>query len=1085
MQISRIFAVLPFFAVFCAGEPNARDFFKPTALAPLQRPSENSGSEFKSDVSGRNLLGLDRPTPFSLPASKNGIPLEWASAAAETLNVLVLKIEFQREVPDNPKTTGDGTFDLRSYNQFVGEEEHYIDPGPHNTSYFNSHMEALRRYWYFVSDKKLDLTWDIYPRAESLAFRLPATMSYYGSDGPWTDVRDQLGNFFIDAVTFADTAAPQIDFSAYQSIILFHAGSDQQNNIPFIYNTPDDFYTGFLILAEAIPVDGGAGSVQEGLIVPETASQDNRVTAINAVLAHEFGHQLGLIDLYNTNTFLTQVGDFALMDNNGMSVGVQFPDIRSTVGGTLPVYPCAWSRAFLGFNIPREMTGGVDIPLSAAALEHDSEIVKIPITDFEYFLVENRQPDVDTLEPGYPFDDILIGDSLTGVILGPGFAYFDAGDTILVADSEYDRLLPGRGGALIWHVDEYVAYQSIPGSEFNNYQTNSLQWNKDRRFVTLLEADGVIDFGGNYYRGYGTDGDYYKPGNNTMLTPFTRPSSESNLGGDTHVSITNFSVSDTVMTFDLDIDWFLPGWPQMSHPQVNSSPLAIDLDNDNSLEVVTIADSRLLIHRADGEKFVVNSDSIGLFGFDGSLIYYPWAVAAVCDTAINGRPVPVDFDGDGYYEIAVSTFSGALYAFSLSDDDLDGRIDNLPGFPIQISNAPLVSLGAVDFDSAGMKLFLAGDNGDYQMVSPQDSVVQIGNAGGVIASVSIYSVGDSNFADMAVISGGYLDIMRFVSEKSNPYSFSQALTARISAADSCHVASGDIDRDGDMPEIIAVTSNSIVLIEPEGIIAWRMVLGPSLGRPALGDINADGFAEIVVAGDSRIYAVNRLGILMTGFPVDLSFVDLNGVIEAEPVIGDVDGDDKPDIIVGLPDGGTYAFNFRGDLIGGFPLPSSFEMEKSAGLADLDNDGDLDLLAVDGSGAIAAWDLSALYAAMNQPWAFSGGDIFNRGYLPPLFNKPVIENDRQLPEGSVYNYPNPASNSTAIRFYLNSDSDITIDVFDFMGEKVESTSMRGVGHADNEYVWNCAGISSGIYFCRVEADDGTDKEWRMIKIALVK
>lgn len=1076
------------FALLLLAVAGAKDLFTPVARVPIDDGTHvgwNPELTFRSDVSRRNLLDLDRSSPFSLPTGKRGMPLELASALADTINILVLKIEFQREVPDDPKTTGDGTFDMRSYDQFYSEEGHYIDPAPHNTSYFNSHMEALRRFWYFASDKKLNLTWDIYPQAESLAYRLPERMSYYGSEGDSSSIVGRLSLFFHDAITLADTSTPGIDFSNYSSVILFHAGSDQQNNIPFINDTPDDFFTGFIVLSDPVYVDSGAAEVQEGLIVPETASQDNRVTAINAVLAHEFGHQLGLVDLYNTATFMTQVGDFALMDNNGMSVGVQFPDIWPTVGGTMPVYPCAWSRAYLGFDMPRELTLGTQIPLSAVAQQYDStEIVKVPVTEFEYFLVENRQADVDTLEAGYPFDNVLIGDSLTGVILGPGYAYFEGNDTVLVADAEYDRLLPGDG-APVWHIDEYVAYESSPVMGLNNFQANTLQWDATRRFLTLVEADGVIEFGGNYYRGYGDARDLYKYGNNTALTPFSNPSSQSNLGGDTHIFMTDFSSSDTLMTFDLDIDWYLPGWPQMSHPQYNSAPSVIDIDGDGFSEVMSVAGNRLLIHRHNGERFFDNADSIGIYGFDNSVIYFPWAVAAVCDTALAARPIPVDFDDDGYFEIATYTLSGNLYAFTRFDDDFDGRADPIAGFPIQLSSGQTAFAAASDIDSVpGMEIEAFDINGVCHLINSSGQDSALFSAGGAFRSASIHSDPDNNMIDVAFTSGNVISVSRYISSAGS-LDFTREFSTSLGQGTECYIVSGDIDRDGGAPEIVAVTPSSIVLIEPDGSVGWRFQTGATMGRPALGDINADGYPEIVVAGESEIYALAYNGALMTNFPVDLSFFDLGGVISAQPVLGDVDGDGRPDIIVGLPAGGIYAFNYNADMVGGFPLPSSFEIENTGAFADIDNDGDLDLLTIEGSGAIGAWDISSPYAQVNVPWPFEGGDIFNRGYLSPAFDKPIITGDVQLPEGSVYNYPNPASNSTTIRFYLSSDSDVSIEVFDFMGERVKSAAMRGLAHVNNEYVWDCSNYASGVYFCRVQADDGTSKDWRMIKIALVK
>jgi hypothetical protein len=224
---------------------------------------------------------------------------------------------------------------------------------------------------------------------------------------------------------------------------------------------------------------------------------------------------------------------------------------------------------------------------------------------------------------------------------------------------------------------------------------------------------------------------------------------------------------------------------------------------------------------------------------------------------------------------------------------------------------------------------------------------------------------------------------------------------------------------------------------------------------------------------------------MSDFPIDLSLYDLTGVIEAQPVLGDVDEDGLPDIIVGLPTGAIHAYNYRAERIAGFPLPSSFGIHRSCALADIDNDGDLDLLSIEMSGMISAWDISYGYDYVDIPWGMDGGNQSNSNYLSLSYEKQIVASDDQLPKGSVYNYPNPASNSTTIRYYLNSESLVNIEMYDFMGEKIESAQMIGEAHTNNEYVWDCSGVASGVYFCRVEADDGDSKKWQIIKIALVK
>lgn len=1064
-------------------------------------PGAHGARRCISDVSRKNLLGLDRPYPLAMPTARQGVPFEDMGASVTvdtTLMILVLRVEFLRETPDNPRTTGDGTFDMRTYSQFVAEEEHFIDPAPHDKAYFNAHMMALRNYWYAVSDTTLDLDWDIFPRADSEAFQLPVHMSYYGAEGDsgWTDPRDQLGHFFIDAITLADTSDPLIDFSLYDALIIFHAGSDQQNNLWIFpqYDTPDDFYTGFIIMAEPVIVDNGTWGIQEGIIMPETACQDNRITALNAVMAHEFGHQLGLIDLYDVTNFLTQVGDFALMDNNGLSVGVLLSDDFSSVGGTIPVMPCAWSRAFLGFNIPVEIASAEDIPVSAAAQNHrNTEIIKVPITEFEYYLIENRQQDVDTLPSDYPayLDNALIGDDQTGVILGPGYGVYIGGELEKFLDTEYDRLIPGSGMA-IWHVDEYIAYLSYTsnpvgyeGFQFNNYQTNTLQLDENRRFLTIVEADGIIDLGGNYYRGYGESVDLFRLYNNSSFTPYTNPSTHSNLGGDSHIFITDISRSDTLMTADIEVDWMLPGWPQMSFPGKNSDPILADLDGDDTLEILVSALNNLLIYRHDGARFIDNDILISFLDFNNETIILPWGVAGICDTTIIGRPVPADFDGDDTLEVAVSTSSGYLYLFEPVVAPGLEKAGLITGFPMQISGSRMLPPIAADFDSStGFEVIVFDDTGSVHIVGGLGSDNIVYNFGGMILSAAAFNAGGFNIVDAAVKTDYGIVISRIVADSAT-LDFEPGFDYGILEGDSCFIVAADIDRDGGQPEIVAVSDNILMAIETDGSLLWTRSMEEKLSRPAVGDIDSDGYPEIIVAGDSRIYAYNFIGAPISNFPIDLNRFDRHGLIDSAPILADLDDDDNPDILVGLPGGGVYAFSHRTDRIFGFPLASSFGIKDMAATADLDNDHDIDLVFIEESGYISAWDISAGIDSISAPWAMSGGDIYNSGYLGTMFEKAVVSSDEQLPADSVYNYPNPAANSTTIRYFLNSDSDVNIDIFDFMGERVHSTTIRGIGNISNEYVWDCSDIASGVYFCRVEASNAQRNKHKIIKIALVK
>ena len=87
---------------------------------------------------------------------------------------------------------------------------------------------------------------------------------------------------------------------------------------------------------------------------------------------------------------------------------------------------------------------------------------------------------------------------------------------------------------------------------------------------------------------------------------------------------------------------------------------------------------------------------------------------------------------------------------------------------------------------------------------------------------------------------------------------------------------------------------------------------------------------------------------------------------------------------------------------------------------------------------------------------------------------------------AFNYPNPTEGKqTTFRFYINKDANVKIDIFDLAGEKIETIKSNALGNVENEIIWSIKNIESGVYMARLEASDGRESAYKMIKVAVVK
>ncbi|RMG69074.1 MAG: T9SS C-terminal target domain-containing protein [Calditrichaeota bacterium] len=986
----------------------------------------------------------------------------------QKLRLVALRVQFQ---PDEANTTtGDGTFDLSP----PPADSFQVDPPPHNRSYFQDHLTFVKNYFFKASHGRLIVEGDVFPLAEEAAYQLDEPMTSYNPNTTPEDINAGLARLLRDAVLKAD-ADPDLDFSQYDGVIVFHAGVGKDVDVGFD-ETPQDipslFITGDFLQRylgqSGIEVDNGAVVIDRGIILPETESQEGLQLALNGILTANVGSLLGFLDLFSPSLQRSGAGRFALMD-----VGLFNAD------GLLPALPSAWTRVRAGWEQPVLVTHAAGEPLDIFPVldPNGPRVYQFPINESEYFLVEHRfagQPDLDSLraELGQNRSTAPTYKEVLKTFLPDKVVFSPRG--VLVDVDNPDRGLPGSG-ILIWHVDEQVIAQKADSNRIND--------DPSHRGVDLEEADGSQDIGqvfdifsGGAGSELGWSLDYWYRENSAPLyrnefSDSTIPNSRSYTNrAHSHLRLYDFSSRSYQMSFRAQYTIFQTGFPQTLSPgrfgHIQSLKLA-DVDHLPGEELLLLTDAnRLLLLNGGGEA--AWGDSLVVARIPGSSpVVGPPAVYTLPDSTVG--VVALTRDGRIFLVEFVPALKPLVRTLQINFQ-----------CPAEITTFPVVEMNRSASGS---------------------------NAPGL--PVVYWACADGGVYQMAYQNGSW-QLPELLFSVDEPV---EKLHTRGPEEVVAVTHSGKVYQNGGLifqseAPLFQPVGDSLLLADGQGRLFLPGRQDISFVETGLHRFDAPpvAFAEspelearkYVLAGNNRVMIFNYNLTLLSDFPNPLYRPERNTRLFLAPLVGafvDDSGSLQPGFVVADPAGMITALDVEGRVLPEFPVATGDSIRVSPALGDLDGDADQELVAVTKGNTIYVWDFPN--KSTNFPtftvWRQENGNALNqnRPEEPPAYQGLPPQQQPEtaaplLPKEAVYCWPNPAREGfTFIRYYLKEASQVRIQIFDLAGDLVAQMEGPGLARTDNEVRWDLSGVQSGVYFGRVEANNGSQTEVRFIKIAVVK